>query len=79
MEIIPQKLAEYVPSPSIRDLTSDDLANPKGWAAIHLQTYNTNDPVNKTYVVPSNHYVHYSQEWPNMITIIDDWYKSNIN
>lgn len=79
MTIITDRLSSYVPSPSIRDLTQDDLANPKGWAALHLNTYDSSNSSNKTYVVPSNHYVHYSQEWPNMVNIIDNWYKQNVH
>lgn len=77
-EILAESMSSFAPSPSIRKVTKKDLTDPNGWAAIHIKTYNTDNPANKTYVVPSNHYIHYSQEWPNMVDIIADWYKTSL-
>lgn len=70
---IGEAMTTYVPSESIREVEKNDLIDPNGWASIHLEVYENNER-NKTYVVPSNHYVHYSEYWASMVEIIADWY-----
>lgn len=64
---------QYVASNEIRVVGENDLVDPNGWAAGHLETYDTQDESNISYIVGFGHYLHCFSKWSEMVEIAADW------